>query len=151
MEQRLRHTVLNRLRMLGEQAGTADAGRLVGLARVEIRRMTEGWRGLLADHQPDENGRCLRCAGLLRNRRWPCDVWLAAHQHLVGDSAGYRPRRRPGFPRRGRTRVMPAGSLPTPRVTEVSGEQPTITSVPDLAAVTPAARGVPPVHRAGVR
>jgi hypothetical protein len=86
MEQKLRRAVLDRLNIVGERAGSAEAGSLVPMARTEIRRLTSGWRELLASHQPDDKGRCPKCSGWLRRRRWPCPVWLAAHHHLIGES-----------------------------------------------------------------
>jgi hypothetical protein len=55
------------------------------LARRHIQTITDGWRELLIQHQPDATGRCPVCSGWLRRRRWPCDVWVTAHRHLIGD------------------------------------------------------------------
>ncbi len=155
MEQRLRRTVLRRLESLGEQAASAEPGVLVTLARTEIRRLTDGWRGLLADHQPDDDGRCQRCAGWIRNRRWPCQVWLAAHQHLIGEATWHKPRRkvRPNvFARRGPTVVAPrrraAVGAPIAAITAVP-------SLPDALLVralptAPRPLALPPATRGGV-
>lgn len=133
MEQRLRRMVLRRLESLGEQASCADPGQLVTLARGEIRRLTDGWRGLLTAHQPDEDGRCQQCPGWLRNRRWPCHVWQAAHHHLVGEASLAAPRRRirpVTFGRRGSTAV------PRQRPPRRGPVGPAITAVPSLPPTT---------------
>ena len=95
MEQRLRRAVLDKLEGLGETADYIEPDQLASLARSEIRRLTDGWRNLLVTHQPDDNGRCPQCSGWIKRRRWPCPVWLAAHQHLIGEGLGHRDRRYP--------------------------------------------------------
>jgi hypothetical protein len=50
-----------------------------------MQTLTGGWRELLTQHQPDLTGRCPLCVGWLRHRRWPCEVWVTAHRHLVSD------------------------------------------------------------------
>jgi hypothetical protein len=111
MEQRLRRAVFDRLELLSEEASNAEPGELVTLARDELRRLTAGWRELLASHQPDEDGRCPRCSGWLRRRRWPCPVWLTAHYHLIGEGLWQRHQRvnrQPSpFSRRNPTIVIP--------------------------------------------
>lgn len=93
MEQGLRRAVLDKLEGLDETVGYAHPDRLVPLARTEIRRLTDCWRRLLDSHQPDDDGRCPHCAGWLRRKRWPCAVWLAAHQHLIGEGVTQQGRR----------------------------------------------------------
>jgi hypothetical protein len=95
MGHRLRRAVYDRLEAVGEHAGHADAGSLVKLARTEIHRLTRCWRQVLAAHQPDEDGRCPLCSGLFRRRRWPCQVWLAAHQQLIGEGLAHKERPNP--------------------------------------------------------
>ncbi|MGQ0841495.1 hypothetical protein [Actinokineospora sp.] len=53
------------------------------LADTEIIRLTLAWRTLLAEHRPNEHGRCPQCSGWLRPRQHPCSVWTTAHQHLI--------------------------------------------------------------------
>jgi len=152
MEQRLRRTVLRRLESLGRQAATAEPGVLVILARTEIRRLTDGWRMLLADHQPDDDGRCRLCAGWVRHRRWPCHVWLAAHQHLIGEATWHKPRRKARSGTFGRRHLTVA-----PRRRQNGAPIAAITAVPSLPDPPPArpnGRVLPPsrggVHRAAV-
>ncbi|WP_199439377.1 hypothetical protein [Umezawaea beigongshangensis] len=95
VDETLRNAVLERLTDLDEAAEKGEAATLVPLARAEIHRLADGWRLLLTVHQPDDDGRCRACPGWLRRRRWPCQVWGMAHQHLVGDGTPHRERRRP--------------------------------------------------------
>lgn len=52
----LRDAVWERLDMLTELATHADTPSLLSVARSELPRLTEGWRAMLADHEPDEKG-----------------------------------------------------------------------------------------------
>lgn len=92
MEQRLRRAVFDRLETLGGRAHNADAVSLEALTRTGLRRLTNSWRALLASHQPDDDGRCPQCWAWLRRRRWPCRVWLSAHQQLIGETLAKKPR-----------------------------------------------------------
>lgn len=87
-----RHAVLSRLAALDRVAGQADPATLLPLARAELRRLAEGWRRLLSAHHPGADGRCEACRTGIRARRWPCQVWRAAHEHLVGDGVPHRRR-----------------------------------------------------------
>jgi hypothetical protein len=95
----LREAVLRRLALLDDAAGNADADALLPLARSEINRLADGWRLLLTVHQQDpEHGRCQACPpGFLglRGRRWPCQVWRMAHEHLIGEGVAHRDRKLP--------------------------------------------------------
>jgi hypothetical protein len=91
----VRDAVLRRLDLLERAAGQADPRTLLPLARVEINRLAGSWRRLLTLHQRDEEGRCRACPGGLRARRWPCKVWLAAHEQLIGEGLPHRRRIRP--------------------------------------------------------
>lgn len=97
----VRDAVLRRLDLLDRAAGNADASTLLPLARVEINRLADGWRLLLTVHQQNEEGRCRACPAGLRGRRWPCQVWMVAHEQLIGEGVSHRRRARP-LRRRGR-------------------------------------------------
>lgn len=79
----LRQAVWERLDMLDELASHADAESLVSVARTEVPRLTDGWRALLAAHEPDSRGRCPECSRRWQPRRSPCSVWRTAHDNLV--------------------------------------------------------------------
>ncbi|MGH3693085.1 MAG: hypothetical protein ACRDRX_03645 [Pseudonocardiaceae bacterium] len=85
MDRRVRRAVLERLAAVEEMALRAGATLSSPLARRHLRTITEGWRELLVQHQPDATGRCPVCSGWLRRRRWPCEVWVTAHRYLIGD------------------------------------------------------------------
>ena len=66
----------------------ADALSLSVLARTELVRMVAAWRALLAEHEPDEDGRCRSCSGWRQRRRgYRCSVWVTAHRYLVANDA----------------------------------------------------------------
>jgi hypothetical protein len=90
-----RRAVLARLAALDEVAGRADPSTLLPLARSEIRRLADGWRRLLAAHRAGPDGRCASCRTRIRARRWPCQVWRAAHEQLIGEGVPHRQRTRP--------------------------------------------------------
>ncbi|MGH3873206.1 MAG: hypothetical protein ACRDSR_17135 [Pseudonocardiaceae bacterium] len=87
MDRRLRRAVLEKLAAVEEVAIRAGAALSGPVARKHIQTITDGWRELLIQHQPDPTGRCPVCSGWLRRRRWPCEVWNTAHWHLVGGGA----------------------------------------------------------------
>jgi hypothetical protein len=93
VDRRVRRAVLERLAAVEEMAARAGATLSAPLARRHIQTITDGWRELLVQHQPDPTGRCPVCSGWLRRRRWPCEVWVTAHRHLIGD--GTEPVERP--------------------------------------------------------
>ncbi|SER26437.1 hypothetical protein SAMN05216188_109213 [Lentzea xinjiangensis] len=120
MDETLREAVLRRLALLEEAAEDGEAEALVSLARAEIHRLADGWRLVLAVHQPGEDGRCKACPGWLRRRRWPCQVWNTAHRHLIGEGLPHRERRRPlrnPFTRPGA--VEPPGGTPAGTTTKL--------------------------------
>ena len=90
-----RRAVLARLAALDEVAGKADPSTLLPLARTELRRLADGWRRLLTAHRMDEDGRCATCRTGVRARRWPCQVWRAAHEQLIGEGLPHRRRPHP--------------------------------------------------------
>jgi hypothetical protein len=57
------------------------------LAEVEMPRLIAVVVALLADHEPDEDGRCRVCAGWRRPRGARCSVWVTAHRYVVVDHA----------------------------------------------------------------
>ena len=110
VDESLRQAVLHRLTAL-EQIAEDDTGLAAhpGLARNELSRLADGWRLLLTVHGAGEDGRCRACPGWVRQRRrWPCPVWLMAHQHLLGEALPIRPPMRlPARLRRRRARHHP--------------------------------------------
>ena len=88
----LRNAVLQQLARVDRVAAQGDASSLLPLARTEIHRLADGWRLLLTMHQPNEDGRCAVCTGHFRNRRWPCQVWVMAHQHLISEGVQHHKR-----------------------------------------------------------
>jgi hypothetical protein len=94
----MRRAVLRRLAALDQAAEQTNAGGTPApLARAELQRLADGWRLLLEVHTADEDGRCRACPGRLRKRRWPCKVWLLAHQHLIGGGTPPAPQQRGGL------------------------------------------------------
>jgi hypothetical protein len=94
MHDPLRDAVLRRLDLLDRAAGIADPRTLLPLARTEINRLADGWRLLLTAHRCDEDGRCHACPTGTRGR-WPCQIWRAAHEQLIGEGVPHRRRTRP--------------------------------------------------------
>jgi hypothetical protein len=90
-----RRAVLNRLAAVDRAAGQADPSALLPLARAELCRLADGWRRLLTAHRADPDGRCEGCRTGIRARRWPCQVWRAAHEQLIGDGVPHRRRTYP--------------------------------------------------------
>lgn len=88
----LRDAVWERLDMLTELATRADAPSLLSVARSELPRLTQGWRAMLAEHEPDERGNCPECSTRWRQHKAPCSVWEAAHAHLVSGGLDPLPR-----------------------------------------------------------
>lgn len=86
VDRRVRRAVLGRLAVLEEIAARAAATLSAPLARKHIQTIAGGWRELLIQHQVDATGRCPVCSGWVRRRRWPCEVWVTAHRHLIGDT-----------------------------------------------------------------
>jgi hypothetical protein len=106
----LRNAVWERLDMLSELANRADAPSLLSVARSELPRLTEGWRSMLAAHEPDEKGNCPACSSRWRQQKAPCSVWQAAYEHLV--AGGLAPTPQPAR-HATRTRVTHTGRLAT--------------------------------------
>lgn len=90
-----RRAVLSRLDAVDRVAVQADPSTLLPLARTELRRLTDGWRRLLTTHSAAPEGHCEGCRPGIRSRRWPCQVWRAAHDQLIGDGEQHRHRLRP--------------------------------------------------------
>ena len=79
--------VFDRLDYLDRLSTKADPSSQAALAETEITRMTAAWRSLLAEHQPDDDGRCPKCSQRRRHVSFPCSVWSTAHHHLLGGAA----------------------------------------------------------------
>lgn len=90
-----RRAVLNFLAAVDRAADQTDPAKLLPLARTELRRLADSWRRLLTAHRADENGRCATCRTGSRARRWPCQVWRAAHEQLIGEGVPHRRRLHP--------------------------------------------------------
>src|SRR5437899_1382146 len=96
----LRDATYGWLSRLETLARDADAESRAALAQTELLRLARAWRALLGEHEPDEDGRCRRCAGWRRRKASRCTVWVSAHRYLVAaDPPGAAPGRhalRPG-------------------------------------------------------
>jgi hypothetical protein len=90
-----RRAVLNRLDAVDEVAGQPDPAKVLPVARAELSRLADSWRRLLSAHRADPNGRCATCRSGSRAHRWPCQVWRAAHEQLVGDDVPHSRRTYP--------------------------------------------------------
>ncbi|MFC6090234.1 hypothetical protein [Saccharothrix lopnurensis] len=130
MDEALRAAVLRRLALLDEVAERGVDEALVPLARAEIHRLADGWRLLLTVHQPDPDSRCRVCPGVLRNKKWPCQVWAMAHQHLIGEGASHRERRRERRGLRTPPRRSPPRAPRRPGDPEATTELPAVVSKP---------------------
>ena len=158
VDRRLRRAVLERLAAVEELALRTSSQLPVLVARNHLKTITGGWRELLLEHQPNDKGRCPVCSGWLRRRRWPCQVWVTAHQHLIGDGSesfeGPGQKSRQSRPPR-RVEVIPR-QVGVPTAADQRGP----VSAQDTAAhaarqrVTewqdPAGTGSVPIHRATV-
>lgn len=87
MDRAFRRAVLERLTVLDDMVEHRADELPAPPARTEFRRIAGGWRDLLTEHHPDSAGRCPVCSGWLRRRKWPCQVWITAHQQLIGDAS----------------------------------------------------------------
>ncbi|MCG8919947.1 hypothetical protein L6E12_29670 [Actinokineospora sp. PR83] len=70
---------------LAEISSRAETGRgVTDLARLELPRLVSALRALLADHQPDVDGRCPTCRTRLFTRApAPCRAYLTTHLCLL--------------------------------------------------------------------
>jgi hypothetical protein len=87
VDRRVRRATRERWTALEEITSRARATLSALLARRHNQTSAGGWRELMLQHQVDATGRCPICSGWLRRRRWPCEVWVTAHRHLIGDSS----------------------------------------------------------------
>jgi hypothetical protein len=90
-----RRAVLNRLAAVDRAARQADPSAVLPMARAELGRLADSWRRLLTAHRAGLDGRCEECQKGVRARRWPCQVWRAAHEQLIGDGVPHRRRTYP--------------------------------------------------------
>ncbi|MGH3942915.1 MAG: hypothetical protein ACRDTG_30695 [Pseudonocardiaceae bacterium] len=84
MNRRLRRAVFERLAAVEELAVRASSQPSDQVDRYRLRTIADEWRRVLIEHQPNLNGHCPACSGWLRSRRWPCQVWVTAHERLIG-------------------------------------------------------------------
>jgi hypothetical protein len=142
VDRRVRRAVLEKLAAVEELAARASAALSVPVARKHIQTITDGWRELLVQHQPDSTGRCPVCSGWLRRRRWPCEVWTTAHRHLIGD--GTDPVER--YSRKSHPFRRPRQVLVVPRQLDASAaDQAVVRNLPRNE--TDHATAVPPLRR----
>ena len=127
MERAFRRAVLEQLRTVDGIAAHAGSDLPVPVARTRIRRLTQGWRELLTEHQPDAAGRCPVCSGWWWRRKWPCQVWATAHYQLIGDPSDER---QPS-PEAPQPRSPLGSSFPRPRDVEIIDRR--VGGAPDLA------------------
>jgi hypothetical protein len=124
MDDVLRAAVLRRLDLLDQVAEQGDPATLLPLARSEISRLADGWRLLLTVHQPGPDRKCAACPRGWRGKRWPCQVWRMAHEHLIGEGLPHRERKHPlrnslsRALRKSRARAVPA-ELPVEQTMEI--------------------------------
>ncbi|HYZ09685.1 MAG: hypothetical protein M3291_13145 [Actinomycetota bacterium] len=137
MDHAFRRAVLERLRTVDGIAEHTSSDLPVPVLRTQLHRITQGWRELLTEHQPNAGGRCPVCSGWWRGRRWPCQVWATAHFRLIGDISAEAPPS-PGAPQPG----SPLGSS-FPRAREVEIIDRRLGDAPDRARVDSPPR--PPV------
>lgn len=83
----LRDAIYGWLDRLDAVVAAADDPSLAVLAETELIRLAVTLRALLAEHKPDEDGRCPRCSGWRRRRGYRCSVWVTVHRHLIVDDA----------------------------------------------------------------
>lgn len=75
----------DRLGDLVRQARRGDDRTALDLARVELPKIVTALQALLAEHQPDDRGRCPTCRSRPFSRKLPspCRAYLAAHLCLM--------------------------------------------------------------------
>lgn len=83
----LQGAVFGQLDYLDHLARDGDEQSKAALADTEICRLTGAVRAILADHAPDEQGKCRVCRAMPWRRRARCTVWGAAYSHLASDPA----------------------------------------------------------------
>jgi hypothetical protein len=91
----LRNAVWERLDMLAESEGD-DVPAPAADGDGGILRLVDGWRSLLAAHEPDKHGDCPECSSRWRRQRSPCAVWRSAYEHLVDGGLAPRPTKQEG-------------------------------------------------------
>ncbi len=91
----LRNAVWERLDMLAEsEVGEGTYPQTTTGAKHGaggILRLVDGWRSMLAAHEPDTHGDCPECSSRWRRQRSPCAIWRSAYEHLVDGGLALRP------------------------------------------------------------
>jgi hypothetical protein len=110
----LRNAVWERLDMLADSEVGDDASPETTTEAKHgaggILRLVDGWRGMLAAHEPDTHGDCPECSSRWRRQRSPCAIWRSAYEHLVDGGLALRPTMEPtrGAARRPTARLATA-------------------------------------------
>lgn len=152
MDRRLRRAVLERLVAVEEITARTGSQPSVSSARNRLGSIADGWRQVLIEHQPNLNGRCPVCPGWLRRRRWPCQVWVTAHEHLIGGPpkpirlAARKVRKSDPFRQPRRVEVIPRQVCASSAVEQPATEHPDSVEV-HRAAVTDHEPAVAPSRR----
>lgn len=84
MDRRLRRAVVERLAAVEKMAVRTGSQSSARGEHCRLGTIADEWRRVLIEHQPNLNGHCPACSGWLRRRPWPCQVWVTAHEHLIG-------------------------------------------------------------------
>lgn len=71
---------LDQLKSLARQGDTPSRAML---ADTELVWLIDAVAALLAEHEPDEDGRCPSCPARAQRRGYRCAVWTSAHRHLL--------------------------------------------------------------------
>jgi hypothetical protein len=76
---------------ISRQALTSDGHTAAGLATHELPRLAAALRAVLAEHEPDDRGRCRTCRRRpLGRAQTPCRAYLTAHLCLLVNEDDHR-------------------------------------------------------------
>ncbi len=85
-DESLRAAVLQRLAALAELAEQGPTESQLPLARTELHRLADGWRMLLAVHQPGPDGRCRAARPRARRAAGDTEARLStSREHGTGE------------------------------------------------------------------